>query len=243
MNKILCIIQARMGSTRLPGKVLKEVNGRPMLAYQIARLNHQFPDLDIMLATTSMAADDALESFCLNNNIQYYRGSENDVLGRFADIITQNAHTDTDRIIRITGDCPLICPDLIRALIDEYHRSGAHYGRIDTDTYPRGVDAEIFTVGMLITANNKATSDYEREHVTPYFYQTDTEYKVLKLKNSSGDHHEYRLCVDELLDFEVFQRIIEILGDSWRSATYDDLITLLQRNPDLSKHNQHVQQR
>ncbi|MEL0036523.1 MAG: hypothetical protein VW882_09020 [Gammaproteobacteria bacterium] len=123
-----------------------------------------------------------------------------------------------------------------------YEVTSSDYVRIDTDTYPRGVDAELFTFAMLIEANETADTSFEQEHVTPYFYQSGR-YRVSHLKNPRGNHASYRLCVDEMADFECVTEIIRNLGDNWATATYEDIIHVLQAHPDIANINGTVKQR
>ncbi len=232
-----------MGSERLKGKVLRPINGIPMLSYQIERLRSQQPDLNITIATSVGSQDDVLEDFCNNNRINVFRGSEANVLQRFHDAASQFQLNDSDEIIRLTGDCPLICPDLIKQLIHQYRATGSDYGRVDTDSYPRGVDAEIFTMAMLRQANSQATTEYDREHVTPYFYAPENHFKTTRLTNSFADDSGFRLCVDQEIDFIVVSQIIALLGDDWRKADYRQLIDCLKNHPEFSQLNRDVQQR
>ena len=243
MKRIICIIQARMGSERLPGKVLMPINGAPMLGYQIARINTQMPDLDIVVATSDTPKDDALYDYCRRNEVSIFRGAEHNVLKRFHDVVVDAKLADDDLVIRLTGDCPLTCPDLIQALINFYQESGADYGRIDTDSFPRGVDAEVFTVAMLKQAYHHASSNYEQEHVTPFFYDADNGFQVVKYINPEGNHSQYRLCVDEAADFSVVNQLFALLGKVWPDCDYRALMDVVCNHPEVTSLNQNVQQR
>ena len=170
------VIQARTGSNRLPGKILRPINGLPMLAYQINRLKTQAPELNLILATSNKTTDQPVLELGECMDIPVFAGDEDDVLGRFKDLAISYQWPDEALIVRLTGDCPLSCPDLINKLIRLYQSSNADYGRIDTDTYPRGVDAEIFTVKMLINAAETTQNPYDREHVTSFFYRDASPY-------------------------------------------------------------------
>ena len=241
MSQITCIVQARMGSKRLPGKVLKPINGIPMLQYQLTRLR-QLNNVRVVVATSDTQTDDALAEYCAMNSHEVYRGDENNVLKRFYDLSNKLNLIPEDRIIRLTGDCPLVCADLIAQLVDAQVNQSNQYGRIDTDYFPRGVDAELFTYEMLISAFKNASSEYECEHVTPYFYQSG-KYSIVKLNNSLGNHSHYRLCVDEPSDHQCVSAVISELGDAWADANYQDIISVLLDKPALAKLNQSVIQK
>lgn len=243
MNRKICIIQARMGSERLPGKVLMTMNGQPMLGYQLQRLKIQMPELEVVVATSEHSTDDPLYHYCLDNEVAVYRGDQHNVLKRFHDLVLNANLNDDDMVIRLTGDCPLICPDLINELIVHYLDSNADYGRIDTDSFPRGVDAEVFTVVMLKQAYQNTLSSYDQEHVTPYFYHPDSAYSVMKYTNKLGNHSHIRLCVDEVADFDMVNQIVSIVGNSWTDINYTQLIEVISDHPEITQINQAVKQR
>ena len=243
MKRIMCIIQARLGSERLPGKVLMPINGLPMLGYQIERLKTQMPELDIVVATSDNPRDDALYDYCQQNSVSVFRGNEHNVLKRFHDLISNSELSDDGLVIRLTGDCPLTCPDLIKALIDLYLNSGADYGRIDTDSFPRGVDAEVFTASMLNRAFKDASTSYEREHVTPFFYDVNNAFVMVKYANPEGNHSQFRFCVDEMEDFQVASQLLTLLGQDWPDVTYSQLMDIVTAHPEITRLNQNVEQR
>ena len=214
------IIQARMGSTRLPGKVMKQIQGIRLISYQVDRLKQQLPSAKIIVATTTKIEDDEIVRYCEGANLQVFRGAEQDVLARFFFAAQNYKLNKHDLIIRVTADCPLVCPELIEQLLLQYDSENADYGRIDTNSFPRGVDAEVFTFEMLSDAYDKTMSTFDREHVTPYFYNEKTPYRVTKLANKYGDHSGYRFCIDEIADYHFVSRILKILGSTWRTATY-----------------------
>lgn len=241
MNDITCIIQARMSSERLPGKVLRIISDIPLLEYQLTRLRE--PGIfRVVVATSDLEADQALADYCQQHHHMVFRGDEQNVMKRFYDCAHKLNLEPDSKIVRLTGDCPLSCPELIVNLNRHYEVTSSDYVRIDTDTYPRGVDAELFTFAMLVEANETADTSFEQEHVTPYFYQSGR-YRVSHLKNPRGNHASYRLCVDEMADFECVTEVIRNLGDNWATATYEDIIHVLQANPDIANINGTVKQR
>ena len=176
--KVLGIVQARMGSKRLPGKVQKEILGKPMLWYLLNRLWYSNEIDQCILATSSSLKDDVLNTFAKKNNIHCYRGSEEDVLSRFYEAATK---FNGEIIVRITGDCPLVDPLIVDKFINMHISSCADYtSNTLKRTFPRGLDVEIFNYDVLKEAQNNANKSYEREHVTPYIYNNP---KKFKLKN------------------------------------------------------------
>ena len=205
--KTVAIIQARMGSTRLPNKVLAEVTGRPMLWYVVHRTRQAQTVDQVVVATSTGPADDAIEEFCRQNRIDWFRGSEDDVLDRYYQAAI--AHR-ADMVVRITGDCPLIDPDVIdltvQAFIDgdyDYVSNTLRY------TFPDGLDTEVFSFSALETTWLEAHNQSEREHVTPYLRLSG------KFKRRNVEHHrdlsgqEHRWTVDEPADLEFIRRIYE----------------------------------
>lgn len=241
MSQIICVIQARMGSERLPGKVLKPINDIPLLEYQLTRLR-RLSNVRIIVATSNTAKDDVLAEYCIKHSHEVYRGDEHNVLKRFYDLAMALNLNSCDRIIRLTGDCPLVCPDLITQLFNTHEGQPDHYLRIDTDSFPRGVDAELFTCEMLTDAFSNATTEYEHEHVTPYFYQSG-KYSMGKLNNKLGNHSHIRLCVDESADFDCVTALINEMGDGWPDTDYKDIIAVLSDRPDIANLNQAVEQK
>ncbi len=164
------IIQARMSSVRLPGKVLKTVMGKPLLGYLLERLERcQLVDA-IMIATTTNGGDDPIVELAQDAGVEVYRGDEHDVLSRYY----QAAGTaSADTIIRVTSDCPLHDPAVIDLAIETFHRGGdlSYLSNSRLRTYPRGLDTEVFCFSALEHAWKNATQSYEREHVTPYILE------------------------------------------------------------------------
>ncbi len=204
--KIGAIIQARMGSTRLPGKIQKVLSGRPLLWHVIERVKRCVRVDEIVLATTVNEKDDVLESFANDNDIKFFRGSEEDVLGRYLGAAREY---DIDLIVRITSDCPLIDQGTVDRLIEEHIESGADYSSNTMKrTYPRGLDAEIFSTALLEDVDKVATEKHQREHVTPYFYQNPLKFKLNDIVARGKLYHpDFRLCVDTIEDFQLMEII------------------------------------
>ncbi len=237
--KVLIILQARMGSERLPGKVLMEVLGRPLLSFMLERLR-DIQDIDLVVATTTNPKDDAIVSLCLKEQVNVFRGSESDVLDRYYQAALEN-HADI--IVRVTGDCPCIDPDIIKLVIDFYLDNSFDYVSNTLKlTYPRGMDVEVFSFAALEKAHMEAKTEFEKEHVTPYIY---THPEIFKLENFPFDEDasQYRLTVDTPEDFELIRRIIEALYPVNPNYTLDDILILLKKNPEWAQLNAHIRQK
>ena len=233
------IVQARMNSSRLPGKILKRVLGKTLLEYQLERLNRVVNVDKIIVATTDQSIDDSIVELCDRLSTSTYRGSESDVLHRYAEA-AQTYGSAT--VVRITSDCPLIDPALIDRTIDFYKESAFDYVSTDNDVYPRGMNVEIFSKAMLDTANDKALQSADREHVTPYFYQHPERFSI-GTYNEAIQASQYRLTVDALEDFQLIQVLLENIYPKNNTFSLDDILTYLQDNPQLTDINKHIQQK
>lgn len=229
----LCIIQARMNSTRLRGKVMKKIDGKnPSLFYTISQLQSCKLIKKIIVATTTKKEDDIIEKFSKKINIECFRGSENDVLDRYYNCAK---NSNFKNIIRITADCPLIDPTLVDRMILEFKRNNYDYiHNFDPRTFPDGEDIEIFTMELLSKAWRYAKLPSEREHVTPYLRKN---YKKFKIKNFANkkDLSEYRLTVDYKEDLKLIKKIIKNIDK--RPILIKDIIQFLQNKPELIKIN------
>ena len=233
LRRVVAIIQARMGSTRLPGKILEKVGDKPLLEILVNRLKKsQYID-DIVIATTNNKNDDVVEKFSQDLNINYYRGSEEDLLGRYVESAKK---FNADVVVRITGDNPLTDIDLIDTLIDAHFKNNRDYTYcLDT---PLGVTAEIINSNILNEISLKADTESEREHVTPYIRSHPEKYKILKY-NSNLKHQYIRLTVDTNEDLELIKVIYQNLGDL-ENLKINDVINFLKSNPEISKINSNI---
>lgn len=235
MINYLIIIQARMRSTRLPGKVLKNILGKPMLWYVIKRLEEINHNVQIIIATGHLKANKPIVDFAKENEIHYYIGSENDVLDRY---YKASKNFQGKNIIRITSDCPLIDPNLIDEMIDLYSESDFdYYSNVHPPSYPDGLDTEIFRFKALEIAWKKAILPSEREHVTPYIWKNnDNRFKIGNHENRV-DLSNFRLTVDTPEDFKLLSNIIENFHDNWTDLKIYDVIKYLSKNKELLKIN------
>lgn len=236
--RTLIITQARTGSTRLPGKIFREVNGKSLLSYHIDRLKKT--DLPVLIATTVRQEDDPIEQFASENGILCFRGDENNVLERFykAALIHQ-----PDLIVRVTSDCPLIDPELILEGLRQYPEgSNVHYVSNALErTYPRGNDFEIFSFKLLQEAFLKASTDSQKEHVTPYINQNVSGSVQFRHIKSAADYSELRITVDTSEDFELIRRLIQ--EHNADELGWKEIAEILKSNPDLVGINKHIEQK
>lgn len=228
-----------MTSTRLPGKVLLTAGGKSMLAHHLDRLTRSgFP---VIVATTTNDSDDAIIDEAIAHGAQVYRGSENDVLSRFAEAASDAA---LDVVVRVTSDCPLIDPELIVRGVDQYlalNDMGAHVSNVLERTYPRGFDFEVFSTTALREAHERATDPADREHVTPYLYRNRSGRATIHAIRRESDASEFRVTLDTEDDFALLSRLI----DEHDAAALDaeGIIRTLIEHPELAGLNQHIEQK
>ena len=240
-GKVVAIVQARMESERLPGKVLADIQGEPMLI-RVAKRAERADSLDsLLVATSSHVQDDVVEETCIERGIPVFRGDLNDVLDRYyrAALFVQ-----ADVIVRLTGDCPLLGPDLIDDAVHAYLTADPPVDFVanrfpDQRTYPIGTDVEVFSLDALRVVWKSADQPHQREHVTPYLYEEPGRFRTLLLRNDR-DLGQMRWAVDEQSDLEFVRRIYTNLenGFSWL-----EVLELLDRDPSILALNAAVQQR
>lgn len=225
----IVIIQARMGSTRLPGKVLKTIKEHTLLGLQQQRIRPSKLVDKIIIATTTNPEDDAIAEFCKDNNISFYRGSDWDVLDRYYQAALPHNPTN---IVRITADCPLHHYKVIDFVIQQYLDSGKDYfsnSNNEPDFLEDGFDVEVFSFQALKTAWEEAKKLSEREHVTPYIKNSGK--FTCGWKKYSRDYH-YKLSVDSPDDF----KMAEAIFDSFPSISdfdLNDVVELLKKKPEI----------
>jgi len=231
----LAIVQARMNSTRLPGKVLKKINDRTLIEILLQRLSKSKSIDKIILATSKSDSNDILEKKVIKLGYEVFRGSEENVLERFYQAAkAQKAKT----VIRITGDCPIIDPFLTDDVIKLYQKNEVDYvSNVDPPTFPDGLDVEVFSFKALETAQKLATTTYEREHVTP-FIRNNKDFKRLSLsceKNYSSE----RWTVDDPEDFEVITKVIHHFKPNL-NFLWEEVIKLKESNPEYFLANKNI---
>ena len=242
MKRAGIISQVRMGSTRLPGKVLLPAAGRPLLDYHVARLRQS--RLPIFLATTTEPADDVLATYAETNQIPYHRGSEADVLARYYGTAQEFG---LDVIVRVTSDCPLVDGPLIGAAVERYLAEAnplVYRSNSIVRTFPRGLDFEIFSMQLLAEAHTIATLSYEREHVTPYIKASPATAGRVIFRDevwTGGDFSRFRITLDTPEDYAVLRALIE--QHDAANLALPDLLALLEAQPELMALNAHVEQK
>lgn len=218
------VLQARMSSSRLPGKVLKPLLGQPMILRQIERLRRCRRLERIVVATSDHPSDDLLAAILAKAGLEVVRGPLDDVLGRFVKVIETLGLTG--EMVRLTADCPLADPDVIDTCIALRREGGFDYATNGRQrTYPRGLDVEVFTVEALRRAAVEATSDYDREHVTPWLYRPESTFRRGDLVQARDDS-AYRWTVDLPGDFDFVERVYTALYPGNPAFTSADILAL-----------------
>jgi spore coat polysaccharide biosynthesis protein SpsF len=240
--KVVIINQARMTSTRLSGKVLKQVLGKSLLEYQIERLRRVALADQVVIATTTNDTDQPIIDLCDRLSIPSYRGSENDVLARYHGAAI--AH-QADVVVRVTSDCPIIDSQVIDQVVQFYLDAYPKYDYVSNSlerSYPRGMDTEVFAFKALDEAFYQATAQGDREHVTPFIHQQIARYQLGQL-NYFEDRSNHRWTVDTPEDFELIKRIIATLYPMKPEFSLEDCLELLSQNPEWMAINQHIEQK
>lgn len=234
--RIVAIIQARMGSTRLPGKILMPLGGQPVLAHVIARVRAAAVFDAIVVATTTDPRDDAAAALAQACGAQIVRGDEADVLARYG----LAAHASAaDAIMRITADCPLIDSAVLAAMVARFRDGGIDLITNSRDrSFPRGLDAELFSRAALEIMLEQAVDPEEREHVTPYLYRHPERFAIVD-HYADQDHADWRLTLDTPEDYDLLSRIFA----DGAPRDYAAVIEILGAHPQWLAINAHVQQK
>ncbi|HEY5412000.1 MAG TPA: glycosyltransferase family protein [Caulobacteraceae bacterium] len=230
---ILAILQARMSSTRLPGKALRPLCGGPMILRQIERVRRSRRIDRLVVACSDDRTDDVLSDVLDGGGVEVFRGSLDDVLGRYAGAL--EAKGPADHVVRLTGDCPLTDWAVIDAVIEAHLNSGADYtantwGR---RTFPKGLDVDVVTSATLIAAAREATEPYEREHVLPYVYRHPERFRLDGYAQAAHEG-ELRWTVDLPEDYEFVGAVYEGLYPADPAFTSDDVRRFLAAHPELA---------
>lgn len=239
---IAVIIQARTGSTRLPGKVMKELCGKTVLAHDIERVSQAKMVDEIIIATTTHDSDDVIVQEAERLGVKVFRGSEDDVLSRYYFAAKE---AEADVVVRITSDCPLIDPvildDIIRVFLDGSYDIVTNAGNdLSKRTFPRGLDAEVFSFEMLETAHLKAVETYQREHVTPYIYENA---KSVFYYQNDVDYSKYRWTLDTEEDWLLISAIYQRLYHGEHNFYFKDILSVMEENPELYNINKDIEQK
>ena len=232
LRPVVAIVQARMSSTRLPGKVMKGIAGRPMLWHVVNRLKASVLIDEIVVATTTGPEDDIIEEWCKLGGTGFSRGSLDDVLDRYYQAAKSlRART----VVRVTSDCPLIDPALVDRAIEKFGEGGFDHVSVDS-SFPDGLDAEVFSFDALKKAHAEAALASEREHVTPYIWKRPQVFSLCKLK-SRADLSSMRWTVDDERDLKLVTEVYEGIGAGDRVFHMDEVLEFLRRKPGVLKIN------
>jgi spore coat polysaccharide biosynthesis protein SpsF len=240
--KVEIFIQARMGSTRLPGKVLKPVLDKPLLFYLTERLARVKEADSFVILTSTKHEDDVIVAFCEKNEIPYFRGPEEDVLARYYHAALAR---HPDAIVRITADCPLIDPKSVDDVISTYKNEYPKWDYVSNSlqrTFPRGLDTELFSFDALEFAAKNAIDPSEREHVTMYMYNHPERFR-LKNVASPINLSQHRWTVDTIEDFELIKLLIQELYPNKPYFQLQDILEVLKQHPEWQKINAHIEQK
>jgi len=236
---IVAIIQARMGSSRLPGKVLKDLGGETVLARVVRRLQRSRQIARIIVATTTAPGDEVIVAECDRLQALCFRGAEQDVLDRYYQAARANA---ADAVVRVTSDCPLIDPELVDETVEVFRDKHADYAsNVFPRTYPRGLDAEVFSFDALDRAWREAREAHQREHVTPYLYEHPQIFKLASL-SGAADYSRYRWTLDTREDLELLRAIYSRF-DGRDDFSWKEVLRLMEREPELAELNSQVPQK
>jgi len=239
MTRTVVVVQARTGSTRLPGKVLLPLLGEPVLTRVIRRARRAGSVDEVAVATTTLPADDPIVELAEREGWPVVRGSEHDLLGRYLQAARERG---AERVVRITSDCPLIDADLIDRVVGTLVRNGADYASntLEPRTYPRGLDVEAFTVGALEVADREDRDPGSREHATPWIRTHPERFRIARVAGDE-DLSAHRWTLDTPEDYELLRRIYQALGHDgfgWREA-----LSVVQANPDWPALNRDIVQK
>lgn len=241
--KRVIIVQARMGSTRLPGKVLLEVEGRPMLAQQLRRLRACRLADEVIVATTTSPADQPIIELAETEGVRWFRGSEHDVLSRYVEAARE---AQAEVIVRVTADCPLIDPEETGRVIETLVSDGGrcdYASNIVKRTFPRGLDAEALFRDTLERVHRLGRSDSAREHVTSFILRERPELFAVASVTDRDNNADLRWTVDMPEDLELIRRIYRALGLGERLVGYREILRYIRANPELAAINAAVVQR
>jgi spore coat polysaccharide biosynthesis protein SpsF len=237
--RIGAVIQARTGSTRLPGKIHACISGFPLLGWCVERLKRAETIDAVVVATSIMPADDAVEELGKKLDFAVFRGSEDDVLERFNGAVVAHGF---DHVVRVCGDSPFVDPSLVDTLVRAYLDADVDYAsNIGERSYPRGLDCEVFSAAQLALVEQTASAAYERAHVTPYFYQNPQRFRLLSVPGDT-DYSRHRWCVDEAVDLEFIRALAQRL-DGRRDFHWTEALALVEADPQLAAINAVIEQK
>ena len=232
---IVAIVQARMSSTRLPGKVLLPLAGLPVLEHVVTRIAHCRNINKIVVATSLEPCDDLINAWCLANSVPCYRGSLDDVLDRYYNAAVLHC---ADAVVRITADCPVIDPTVVDNVVQGFLDGGYEFFGLAGE-FPDGLDCTVFTFAAIERAWKEASLPSEREHVGPYIEKNPHLFKSGCLKPFEGLSH-HRWTLDEQEDYEFLQKLFASLYSDEKIFCFNDIMDLLTQSPELMEINKGI---
>ena len=238
----MCIIQTRIGSSRLPGKVLMNIGNKTAVENVVERIKRVSLIDEVIIATTTEDRDNAVEEEAKRLGVNYYRGSEDDVLSRYYHAAKKY---DGDVVVRITSDCPLIDSEVSGRIIEFFLKNRDKYDYVSNTlerTYPRGLDTEVFTFKALEKAFNEAESKRDREHVTPYIWDNPKLFRIYQYKEQA-DTSELRWTLDTAEDLELIRKVYDYLKERGNEFTMEEVLELYKKHPELRYINEAVEQK
>jgi spore coat polysaccharide biosynthesis protein SpsF len=239
--KTVCTIEARMTSSRLPGKVLLEAAGKPLLEHMIERLRRVHALDEIVIATTEEASSDPIAALGERLGVGVFRGSEEDVLAR---VLGAARAAEADLIVETTGDCPLIDPATVDEVIARFNDGGADYcSNLLERTFPIGMAVQAFPTAVLAEVAELTQDPADREHVSLYIYEHPERYRLRNVAFDRPESAELRLTVDTLEDYALVKAVFEELYPRDRAFGLDAILALLEARPDLANLNREIQQK
>lgn len=238
-NKIICIIQARMSSTRLPGKVLKKISGKPMLWYILNSLQYSKTLDHIVVATTKKRVDDQIVELCNKMNISVFRGNEKNVLNRFCEA---GKKYNATHVVRICADCPFIDPNIVDKVVRKSTMTNVDYvSNTLPKTYPMGYEVEVIKFPTLLKSEKMTNDVGDREHVTLFIMRNPKLFSHYNVKApDSFKKPKIRVCVDTKDDFLVIEKIFSLVKKQKNFISIRNVIGIFNKNPEIKKINSHV---
>ncbi len=232
-NKIGCIIQARVLSTRLPGKILLNGFDKPLLLHTIERLKKSKKINKIIVATTKLKIDNVIFNLCKKNNISVFRGHSTNLLNRYYNCAKKYKLGD---IIRITSDCPLMDYKLVDTMIKKYQKINVDYfSNVHPATFPDGFDVEIFSYNALRKSFFSAKKNFQKEHVTPFIWDQPKKFSIQNYfyKKGKNLHNMFRLTLDYVEDYFVINQIYNALYPKNKYFSFDQILNYIKKNPQI----------
>ena len=238
--KIVTVIQARTGSSRLPNKVMMSLSGAPLLIRMVERVKRSKLTGTIVVATTDESSDDPIEVLCKENNLNLFRGNTTDLLDRHYQAAKLS---NADTVVKIPSDCPLIDPNIIDKVLKFYIDNSGRFdfvSNLHPATYPDGNDVEIMSFKVLEEAWNNAKKELEREHTTPYFWENQDKFRIGNVTWETGLDYSmtYRFTIDYLKDYNFIKSVYDELYPINPNFTLQDILDLLEKKPEIKKINE-----